>query len=309
MLSNVLVVNETMTIDRSILGAVFILVGAMIGSFINVVCLRLPRMMKRDWYAQCCELLDLASNDVKKTSPENSNDNDLKDDNFNLAVPASHCPKCKHNIRWWENIPVLSYLWLRGKCSQCKQTISLRYPIIESLSALLSLIIVLKFGLSTSCLMALLFTWSLLVLTVIDIDEQLLPDDITLPLLWLGLLANYFGLFTTLPHAIVGAMAGYLSLWSVYWLFKLLTGKEGMGYGDFKLLAALGAWLGWQALPIIIILSSVVGTIIGLSLIIFQGRDSQTPIPFGPYLAIAGWITLMWGDGILQWYSGLPLIM
>jgi leader peptidase (prepilin peptidase)/N-methyltransferase len=222
---------------------------------------------------------------------------------FNLSTPNSHCPSCNHAIKPWENIPVVSYLFLRGRCSACAEKISLRYPSIELLSGLLALFLGWQFGVAGPALLgALIFTWALLALTMIDIDQQLLPDDITLPLLWLGLLFNLFGTFTSLPNAVLGAMAGYLSLWSIYWLFKLATGKEGMGYGDFKLLAALGAWLGWQALPMIILLSSLVGAIIGVFLMILQRRGKDIPMPFGPYLAIAGWIAFLWGTQLLEWY-------
>lgn len=270
---------------RPFIGAVVFLLGAMIGSFINVVVYRLPKMMEQEWRQQCSQLL---TPDVTHASLPL----------FNLAFPASHCPHCQHAIRWWENIPLLSYVYLRGKCSNCQQTISLRYPLVELLTALLSITVILQLGSGLVGISALLLTWALIALALIDFDTQLLPDDITLPLLWGGLLINLFALHSNLSDAVIGAMAGYLSLWSIYWLFKLLTGKEGMGYGDFKLLAAFGAWLGWHALPMIILLSSLVGSLIGIGLILFKGRDSQIPVPFGPYLAIAGWITLVAGDSI-----------
>src|SRR5690606_19795150 len=224
---------------------------------------------------------------------------------FNLMVPRSRCPHCGHKIKSWENIPVISYLMLGGKCSACKAKISARYPVIEIVSGLLSIAVIYYVGFNWNGLAALVFTWALIALTMIDFDTYLLPDDITLPLLWLGLIVNSFAAFTDLPSALWGAIAGYLSLWSVYKLFKLLTGKEGMGYGDFKLLAALGAWMGWQMLPQIILLSSLVGAVIGISLIIIRGRDKNIPIPFGPYLAIAGWIAFVWGDEINQTYLKL----
>lgn len=261
--------------------------GLTVGSFLNVVIYRLPVMLQRSWNKDCCELLDV---EHKETAT------------FNLAVPNSTCPHCGHKIRAWENIPVLSYLFLKGRCSGCNASISIRYPIIELITALLGIIAFIHFGLSWTTAYAIAFTWSLLVLTMIDIDHQLLPDNITLPLLWAGLLINTQSTFTSLPSAVIGATAGYLSLWSVFWLFKLVTGKEGMGYGDFKLLAALGAWMGWQDLPMIILLSSVVGAVIGVAGILIQGRDKNTPIPFGPYLAIAGWIAFMWGDDITLYY-------
>ncbi len=266
-----------------------LLLGLCIGSFLNVVILRLPKMMAISWRRDCHEYLELKDSQEAQES-------------FNLVFPASHCPKCDHKIKPWENIPVVSYLFLKGKCSSCGVVIPVRYPLVELVTGLLTAFVVWQLGASFTGLMALLFTWLLICLTVIDIDEQLLPDNITLPLMWIGLLLNTQGLFTDLNSAIWGAVAGYLSLWSVYWAFKLLTGKEGMGFGDFKLLAALGAWMGWQSLPLIIILSSVVGAVLGISMILIQGKDKSQPIPFGPYLAIAGWIAFFWGDIIAQTY-------
>jgi leader peptidase (prepilin peptidase)/N-methyltransferase len=271
------------------------ILGLLVGSFLNVVIYRLPKMMERDWRQQCVEFLgdDNIKDDAKKnTGPEK----------FNLVTPNSTCPSCGHKIKPWENIPVISYLFLRGKCSACKTHISLRYPIIELVTGLLSAIAIYTFGPNTTGLACLIFTWCLVALTMIDFDTQLLPDSITLPLLWIGLIANSFGLFTSLDSALWGAIGGYLSLFSVYWLFKILTGKEGMGFGDFKLLGALGAWLGWQMLLQIIMLSAFAGAIIGISMIVIRGRDKNIPIPFGPYLAIAGWIALMWGHDINQIY-------
>lgn len=277
---------------------IFIL-GLLVGSFLNVVIHRLPKMMERDWQEQCADFI--ASNgDVAAVPSQNA-----KKEPFNLMVPRSRCPHCGHQIKSWENIPVFSYLFLRGKCSACKAKISVRYPIIELVTGLLSFAIAYYIGINWDGLAALVFTWSLIALTMIDFDTYLLPDDITLPLLWLGLIVNSFGAFTDLPSALWGAIAGYVSLWSVYKLFKLITGKEGMGYGDFKLLAALGAWMGWQMLPQIILLSSLVGAVIGISLIVIRGRDRNIPIPFGPYLAIAGWIAFVWGDTINQAYLKL----
>lgn len=269
---------------------VFIL-GLLVGSFLNVVIYRLPKMMEKDWHFQCRELLEI-------------DHPDKDEEKFNLVVPRSRCPHCGHLIGALENIPVISYLLQGGKCRHCGGAISMRYPFVELLTALLSASVAAKFGFSWETLLALLLTWSLIALTFIDFDHQLLPDDITLPMLWLGLMLALFSLFTDLQSSVIGAMAGYLSLWSVYQLFKLLTGKEGMGFGDFKLLAMLGAWLGWQYVPTIILLSSVVGAVIGISLIAFRGRDKNIPIPFGPYLAIAGWIALMWGSDINQAYLG-----
>jgi leader peptidase (prepilin peptidase)/N-methyltransferase len=270
-----------------------------VGSFLNVVIHRLPLMMHAAWREQCTEFL---------TPESHLTDNTLtaeKKAKYNLLVPRSACPKCGHQITALENIPVFSYLWLKGRCSGCQTPISRRYPIIELMTALLSVVAAWHFGFSWQCLAVLFLTWALIALSVIDFDHKLLPDDITLSFLWIGLVLNLFGLFTDSTSSIIGAIAGYLSLWSVYWTFKLLTGKEGMGYGDFKLLAMLGAWMGWQSLPGIILLSSFVGAIIGISLIIFRGRDKNIPIPFGPYLAIAGWVYLLWGTHITQWYFSL----
>ena len=262
--------------------------GLVVGSFLNVVVYRLPLMMEARWRRDCCELLEL---EQEKPPPP-----------LSLATPNSHCPHCGTAIRPWHNIPVLSYLLLGGKCAACHAGISLRYPAVELLTGILTLTLAWHFPLSPALGGAMLLTWALITLTLIDIDQQLLPDDITLPLLWLGLLFNLGGTYTSLWDAVVGAIAGYLILWSVYWLFKLTTGKEGMGYGDFKLLAALGAWLGWQLLPIIILLSSVVGAVCGIALIIIKAKGRETPIPFGPYLAAAGLICLMWGDEITGRY-------
>ncbi|GAB1259437.1 prepilin peptidase [Aurantivibrio plasticivorans] len=272
---------------ESLIFICFIL-GSIVGSFLNVVILRLPKMMENGWKEDCCDLLEIVQKD--KPSP------------YNLIFPSSHCPKCNHKIRAWENIPMLSYLFLRGKCSGCATGISVRYPLVELATGMLSGFAAWHFGATLAMLLVLVLIWSLITLTMIDIDTQLLPDNITLPLLWLGLIANCFELFVPLHDAVIGAAAGYLSLWSVFWLFKLITKKEGMGYGDFKLLAAFGAWLGWQALPLIIILSSFVGAAIGITAIIIQGRDKNIPIPFGPYLAIAGLITLFWGQEISRYY-------
>ncbi len=271
------------------------LFGATVGSFLNVVIYRLPIMMQRQWQQQCAEL----------SQPEATNP---PTETFNLAKPDSRCPHCGHKIRAWENIPIISYLFLRGCCSGCGANISIRYPVIEAVTAALSALAAWQFGLSWETAGALLLTWSLVSLTMIDADHQLLPDSITLPFLWIGLGLNLFGVYTDLGSAVIGAMAGYLALWLVYWGFKLLTGKEGMGYGDFKLLAMLGAWMGWQALPVIILLSSLVGAVIGITMIVLRGRDHNTPIPFGPYLAIAGLIAFYWGSDISNAYmriSGL----
>lgn len=273
--------------------SVFVL-GLLIGSFLNVVIYRVPKILEQEWHLQCAHLLE---DEEKITQLESEK-------KISLSYPNSTCPKCQHAIKPWENIPVISYLFLKGKCSQCQNPISLRYPIIEFMTGLLSLTVIYYFGASYTGLAALFLTWMLIALTMIDADTQLLPDNMTLPLVWLGLIVNYYGMFTTLETALWGAVFGYLSLWSVFHLFKLITGKEGMGYGDFKLLAALGAWFGWQLLPIIILVSSVVGAVIGISMIVIKGKDKNIPIPFGPYLAIAGWITLIWGDTLKHMWLG-----
>ena len=264
------------------------LLGLLIGSFLNVVIYRLPVMMQRAWCQQAREILEL---------PEAP-----KQDTFNLILPNSSCPNCQHQIKPWENIPVISYLFLRGKCSGCKAPISPRYPLVELACGLLSGFIAFHYGFGWQAAGMLVLTWGLLAMSMIDCDHQLLPDSLVLPLLWLGLIANHFGLYTSLEDALWGAIAGYLSLWSVYWLFKLVTGKEGMGYGDFKLLAMLGAWGGWQVLPLTILLSSLVGAVLGVIMLRLCNQETSTPIPFGPYLAIAGWIALLWGDQITATY-------
>ena len=261
----------------------------LVGSFLNVVIYRLPVMMERDWQMQCNELNGIENTDTDVAA-------------FTLSQPRSICPHCQHAITALENIPIISYLFLGGKCRDCRATISVRYPIIEALTGLLSAVVAYHFGFGWPCLGALLLTWALIALTFIDVDHQLLPDSLTLPLLWLGISFNLFNQFTTLEASVVGALAGYLSLWSVYQVFKLVTGKEGMGFGDFKLLAALGAWLGWSYLPAILLLSSLVGAVVGISLILFRRHQSDIPIPFGPYLAAAGWIALIWGESINMAY-------
>lgn len=263
--------------------------GLLIGSFLNVVIHRTPLILEQSWKQQCHEMLEMAA---------------PIEDTITLSKPNSTCPHCGHAIKPWENIPVFSYLMLRGKCSNCSNAISVRYPLVEIATALLSLVIIAYFGASYLSLALLFFTWILISLTMIDADTQLLPDSMTLPLLWLGLIVNYYEMIVPLGSALWGAIWGYLALWLVYWGFKLLTGKEGMGYGDFKLLAALGAWLGWQMLPVIILMSSVVGAVIGISMIAIQGKDKSIPIPFGPYLAIAGWIALIWGQDIMSLWLG-----
>ena len=266
------------------------IIGLLVGSFLNVVIYRLPVMMERGWKKECMEYLEIDDDSKEESEP------------FNLTLPLSRCPKCQWAIKPYQNIPVISYLFLQGKCSNCKIHISLRYPLIEAFSGLTSAIVAWHFGYTIELLFALLLTWSLIALSFIDIDHQLLPDSITLPVLWLGLFLSLFSIYTDTNSSIIGAIAGYLSLWTVFQLFKLATGKEGMGYGDFKLLALLGAWLGWQYLALIILLSSVVGAVIGISMIILVKKDRNTPIPFGPYLAAAGWLALIWGDKINSLY-------
>ncbi|RKZ80044.1 MAG: prepilin peptidase [Candidatus Parabeggiatoa sp. nov. 1] len=307
--------------------AVFIVVGLLgliVGSFLNVVIYRLPIMMKREWRVQCIQLLtDEAGNNsnhfwntrfLKKLGASKRQlrkifratslkpSVPLHNNPFNLSRPRSHCPHCGHQITVLENIPIASFIWQRGKCTACHQAISIRYPLIEALSAILAIIIAWHFGFGWQLAFALVLTWALLAASIIDFNHQLLPDNITLPLLWLGLLCNSFGLYTSLEESLIGAIVGYLVLWSVYWLFKLATGKEGMGYGDFKLLAMLGAWLGWQAVPMILFISSLAGAVVGISLILLRGHDKNVPIPFGPYLASAGWISLLWGETLTAFF-------
>ena len=274
--------------------ATILFLGLSVGSFLNVVAYRLPLMMERDWKNDCHEFLEIAPPAL-----------DERLATLNLATPASACPKCGHQLRAWENIPVLSYLLLKARCSSCGTKISIQYPIVELLSGIASLSVAYCFGVSLQTLAALLFTWILLALTLIDLKKQLLPDSMTLPLLWSGIFFSFFELFTDLKSSVIGAMAGYLILWSVYHLFKLLTRKEGMGFGDFKLLAALGAWAGYSYLPQIILVSSVVGSVAGITMLLVGRTKHQQPIPFGPYLAVAGWIALLWGETINETYLSL----
>jgi leader peptidase (prepilin peptidase) / N-methyltransferase len=272
--------------------AVAVLFGLVAGSFVNVVIHRLPRMMERQWRAECAELAGTPA-PAAEPSP------------YNLMVPRSACPHCGHGITALENIPIASYIALGGKCSACRKPISLRYPVVEGLVGALSGYIAWRYGLSAAMFGALIFAWAMVALSFIDLDTFYLPDNITLPLLWAGLLLNTAGVFTDLRSAIFGAVAGYLALWSVYWIFKLATGKEGMGYGDFKLLAAIGAWLGWKMLPLVILLSSLVGAVVGIGLIAFARHGRNVPIPFGPYLAAAGLIALFWGEPLTRQYLQL----
>jgi leader peptidase (prepilin peptidase) / N-methyltransferase len=264
-----------------------LLLGLVVGSFLNVVIHRVPIMLERTWRRQCDELAG--------KSPAAA-------ETYNLLTPRSQCPNCGHRISALENIPLLSFALLRGKCRGCSKPISWRYPLVELVTGLLSAVVALRFGFTVAGVGALLLTWALIALTVIDYDHQLLPDDITLPLVWLGLLFNLADTYVPVGSAVIGAIAGYLSLWAVYQVFKLVTGREGMGFGDFKLFSVFGAWLGWQQLPLIILLSSFVGALIGLGGILLLGRDRSVPIPFGPFLCVAGWIALMWGDVITRGY-------
>lgn len=266
-----------------------VIFGLLVGSFLNVVIHRLPKMMEREWHNNCLELQG-------KEVPEQTK--------YTLVSPRSACPKCGHQITALENIPIISWLLLGGKCKACKTPISIRYPLVEALTGALLGLVAYQFGYSYAALFAIVYVLALIALTFIDFDTQLLPDDITLPLLWLGLIFNLNGGFTDLKSAVIGAIAGYLILWSVYWLFKLVTGKEGMGYGDFKLLAAIGAWFGWQMLPAVILLSSVAGAVIGIGLIAFRGKSGGTAIPFGPFLALGGIAALFLGQQLASFYLG-----
>jgi leader peptidase (prepilin peptidase)/N-methyltransferase len=266
-----------------------VVLGLVVGSFLNVVIHRLPRMMENEWRAQCAELEGREPPDTGR---------------YNLLVPRSRCPSCSTPIRARDNIPILSWLLLKGRCASCRTPISVRYPLVEAVTAMLSGLVAWRFGLGLTAGLALMLTWALIALTFIDADTTLLPDDLTIPLLWLGLLANLLGAFpsVTLRDAVLGAVAGYLSLWLIYWSFKLTTGKEGMGYGDFKLLAALGAWMGWKALLPVVLLASVVGAMVGIALIVLARRGREIPIPFGPYLASAGFFVLLFGDRLISWF-------
>ena len=265
------------------------LLGLIVGSFLNVVIHRLPRMMERDWQQQAREMLH-----PDTPQPEQAV--------YNLILPHSHCPHCQAEIKPWQNLPLISYALLRGRCGQCREPISARYPLVELLTAVLSGVVAWQFGFGWAAGAMLLLTWALITLSLIDADTQLLPDALVLPMLWLGLIINSTGLFTDIHSALWGAVFGYLSLWSVYWVFKLITGKEGMCYGDFKLLAMLGAWGGWQVLPLTILLSSLVGAVLGIIILKSRGDSNATPLPFGPYLAIAGWIAIIWGEWITGTY-------
>jgi len=281
---------STIYTDPAVFTSLCAALGLMVGSFLNVVIHRLPKMMEGQWRAEHAEMSGVEMQPAER---------------YNLIVPRSRCPACGHPITALENIPVLSYLIQDGKCTACRAKISPRYPVVEALTGALSGYVAWRFGYSAAAAGALLFAWAMIALAFIDLDTFFLPDDITLPLLWTGLLFNLGGVYTDLPSAVIGAISGYLVLWSVYWLFKLATGKEGMGYGDFKLLAAIGAWLGWQLLPLVILLSSLVGAVIGISLIVFARHGRNVPIPFGPYLAVAGLVALFYGNALNKHYLGL----
>lgn len=266
-------------------------IGLLVGSFLNVVIYRLPVMMNREWRHDCHEFLELPAE--KETTK------------FNLSTPRSRCGNCDHQITALENIPIISYLVLGGKCSSCKTSLSLQYPLVELFTGVVSFIVAWHYGVSEQTIAALILSWCLIAASGIDIGHKLLPDSITLPLLWLGILLAFFDVFVSLEDSVIGAMAGYLSLWSVFILFKLVTGKEGMGHGDFKLLAMLGAWVGWELLFVIILTSSVVGAFVGISMIMLKKTERSTQIPFGPYLAAAGWITLLWGNDLMRFYFSM----
>jgi len=283
---------EILSTNTTFFAFVATAIGLAIGSFLNVVIYRLPKMLQADWRQQCLEFL------------EQKDDQAEKQERFDLSFPGSHCPHCQQSIPFYRNIPIVSYLLQKGRCANCDAKISIRYPLVELLTAILTLAVALKFGFGWQALAAMLLTWVLIALALIDYDTQLLPDNLTLPMVWLGLLLSLFPIFVDSTSSIAGAVLGYMLLWSVYHLFKLITGKEGMGFGDFKLLAMLGAWLGWTMVPLIILLSSFAGAFIGIMLMIFKGHNKEKPIPFGPYLAIAGWLALMFGENIMQYYLG-----
>ena len=272
------------------LGTLFV-VGAVVGSFLNVVIYRLPVMMQREWRHDCLEFLE------QPAAPE--------EEKFNLNTPRSRCGNCGHQITALENVPMISYLLLGGKCSDCKARISLQYPLVELFTAIVSVVVGWHFGVSLQTLAALFLSWCLIAASGIDISHKLLPDSITLPLLWLGILLSLFDVFVSLEASVIGVIAGYMTLWTVFMLFKVVTGKEGMGFGDFKLLAMLGAWLGWKPLLVVILTSSLVGATVGIAMIALGKTERSTQIPFGPYLAASGWITLLWGNELMRFYNSL----
>ena len=280
-----------MNLELMLFYCVVLMLGLTIGSFINVVVYRVPKMLFFSWFIQCYEFLNLQPKFKK-----------IPDLGLNLFLPNSHCPKCKQKIRLIDNIPVISYCFLRGKCRACKQNISIKYPIIEMITAVCSVVVSYKFGMNLELSFALLITWVLILQAGIDHQESLIPDEITLPILWFGLIINSCNVFVNLQEAVIGAVVGYLVFWVVYWLFKIITGKDGIGQGDFKLIAMLGAWFGYKALPLIILLSTTMGSLVGGTLILLKKLDKNSPMPFGPYLAMAGWIAMLWGGAINEWY-------
>ncbi|MCL1142061.1 prepilin peptidase [Shewanella gaetbuli] len=296
----------TMQSYPSVFVALCFIFAATIGSFLNVVIHRLPVMMKREWQSECNFYLSEYHPDIVKDIGEKRLNKpiDRFPEKYNIIVPTSACPKCHSKIKPWHNLPILGWLMLKGQCASCSEKISARYPVMEFITGALVATLAVYLGPTTQFIFAAILTCFLVALTGIDLDEMLLPDQLTLPLLWLGLLINLNGVFASTTDALIGAAAGYLSLWSVFWLFKIITGKEGMGYGDFKLMAVFGAWLGWQMLPLIILLSSLVGAVVGITMIITKKLHSGKPIPFGPYIAAAGWIALIWGHDIINWYLG-----
>lgn len=286
------VLSQWLSTDIWSLYVLVTLCGLLVGSFLNVVIYRLPIMLQREWQQECAALSGSAG--ITHTP-------------FNLCTPRSRCPQCQHQLKARDNIPLVSWLLLRGRCRYCQQRVAKRYPLVELSTAVLSALAAWRFGASPHLIAALLFSWMLLCMTMIDIDHLLLPDNLTLSLLWLGLLFNLTGFFIPLPDAVLGAVVGYGVLWSLYWLFKLTTGKEGMGYGDFKLLAAIGAWFGWQAILPVLLLSSVIGSLVGLGLMASRRLNAEHALPFGPALALAGWVYLLWGESLMNWYWSLAL--
>ena len=280
-----------MYLELKLFYCVVFMLGLTIGSFINVIVYRVPKMLFFSWFSQCYEFLNLQPKFKK-----------IPDLGLNLFSPNSHCPNCKQKILVIDNIPVISYCFLRGKCRACKQKISIKYPIVEIITAVCSVVASWKFGMNVELSFALLITWVLILQAGIDYQESLIPDEITLPILWFGLIINSYNVFVNLQEAVIGAVVGYLVFWVVYWLFKIITGKDGIGHGDFKLIAMLGAWFGYKALPLIILLSTTMGSLVGGTLILLKKLDKNSPIPFGPYLAIAGWISMLWGGAINEWY-------
>lgn len=284
-------------IDPMLFTIAAVIFGMVFGSFINVVIYRLPIMLEQQWRSQCRELLDEDSASSTEAGEEPVS--------FNLMSPPSSCTSCETPIKPWHNIPVIGWLMLRGRCAACGAPISMQYPLVEAIGGIMAGIVAYILGPGVEAIAAMAFSWALLTLSVIDLREQLLPDLITIPLMWVGLLLSLFGVFVEVHSALIGAISGYMSLWLIYWIFRLATGKEGLGYGDFKIFAALGAWMGWQALPVIIVMSSVVGAVLGLTLLSTGLQKRGQRMPFGPFLATAGWITLLWSDQIIHYYYAL----